>query len=87
MGIPRTAAARTIETTILFVVDRNVCHYFLSKYPQVADQIAEKLVERKQELVERQQLLREMGVLGEEEDLEINPLVWIRERMKSLFGI
>lgn len=87
MGIPRTAAARTIETTILFVVDRNVFHYFLSKYPQVADQIAEKLVERKQELVERQQLLREMGVLGEEEDLEINPLVWIRERMKSLFGI
>ncbi|WRH68720.1 MAG: mechanosensitive ion channel [Planktothrix sp. GU0601_MAG3] len=70
MGIPRTAAVRTLETTILFVVDRNVFHYFLSKYPQVADQIAEKLVERKQELLERQQLLREMGVLGAEEDLE-----------------
>jgi small-conductance mechanosensitive channel len=87
MGIPRTAAVRTLETTILFVVDRNVFHYFLSKYPQVADQIAEKLVERKQELVERQKLLIEMGILGEEEDLEINPLVWVRERMKSLFGI
>lgn len=87
MGIPRTAAVRTLETTILFIVDRNVFHYFLSKYPQVADQIAKKLVERKQELVERQQVLREMGILGEEEDLEINPLVWVRERMKSLFGI
>jgi len=87
MGIPRTAAVRTLETTILFVVDRNVFHHFLSSYPQLADQIAEKLVERKQELVERQQFLREMGILGEEEDLDLNPLVWIRKRMKSLFGI
>ncbi|VXD20278.1 conserved membrane hypothetical protein [Planktothrix serta PCC 8927] len=87
MGIPRTAAVRTLETTILFVVDRNVFHHFLSSYPQLADQIAEKLVERKEELFQRQQLLREMGILGEEEDLDINPLLWIRKRMKSLFGI
>lgn len=87
MGIPRTAAVRTLETTILFVVDRNVFHHFLSSYPQLADQMAEKLVERKQELLQRQQLLREMGILGEEEDLDNNPLVWVRKRMKSLFGI
>lgn len=87
MGIPRTAAVRTLETTILFVVDRNVFHNFLSSYPQLADQLAEKLVERKQELVQRQQLLRELGILGEEEDLDTNPLVWIRQRMQSLFGI
>jgi potassium-dependent mechanosensitive channel len=87
MGIPRTAAVRTLETTILFVVDRNVFHHFLSSYPQLADQIAEKLVERKEELFQRQQLLREMGILGEEEDLDLNPLLWIRKRMKSLFGI
>ncbi len=87
MGIPRTAAVRTLETTILFVVDRNVFHNFLSSYPQLADRLAETLVERKQELIQRQQLLRELGILGEEEDLDTNPLIWIRQRMQSLFGI
>ncbi|KDR57403.1 MULTISPECIES: mechanosensitive ion channel domain-containing protein [Limnospira] len=86
MGIPRTAAVRAKETTILFVVSRDVFQRFLGSYPQVADQIAEKLAERKEELVQRQKMLRELGILGDE-DLDNNPLVWIKQRMKSLFGI
>lgn len=86
MGIPRTAAVRAKETTILFVVSRDVFQRFLGSYPQVGNQIAEKVAERKEELVQRQKMLREMGILGDE-DLDNNPLVWIKERMKSLFGI
>ncbi|MGL5080484.1 MAG: mechanosensitive ion channel domain-containing protein [Microcoleaceae cyanobacterium] len=86
MGIPRSAAVKTLETTILFVVNRDIFQGFLTSYPQLADQIAEKLVERKQELIERRQMLQEMGIL-EDDDLEENPLIWIRRRMRSLFGI
>ncbi|MGC9524539.1 MAG: mechanosensitive ion channel domain-containing protein [Limnospira sp.] len=86
MGIPRTAAVRTKETTILFVVSRDVFQRFLSSYPSLSHQIAEKLAERKEELVQRQKMLREMGILGDE-DLEQNPLIWIKKRMKALFGI
>ncbi|UWU45599.1 hypothetical protein APLC1_0279 [Limnospira platensis C1] len=68
------------------MVSRDVFQRFLGSYPQVADQIAEKVAERKEELVQRQKMLREMGILGDD-DLDNNPLVWIKQRMKSLFGI
>ncbi len=86
MGIPRSAAVRAVEPTILFVVSREVFQSFLLSYPQLADQMAEKLVERKQELIQRQQMLRELGIL-ENDDLEHHPILWIRKRMQSLFGI
>lgn len=86
MGIPRTASVRTLENTTLFVVSRNGFQKLLASYPRLGDQIAEKLVERKQELIQRQQMLRELGLL-DETDLENNPMVWIRNRMKTLFGV
>lgn len=86
MGIPRTASVRTLENTTLFVVSRSGFQQLLAQYPRLGDQIAEKLVERKQELIQRQQMLRELGLL-DETDLEKNPMVWIRNRMKTLFNI
>ncbi|EAW38169.1 mechanosensitive ion channel domain-containing protein [Lyngbya sp. PCC 8106] len=83
MGIRRSAGVRAKEKTIVFVVSRNIFQNFLSSYPQLANQIAEKLAERKQEFIERK---KELG-LSDDEDLENNPLVWIRKRMKTLFNI
>ncbi|MEL7037204.1 MAG: mechanosensitive ion channel domain-containing protein [Cyanobacteria bacterium J06592_8] len=83
MGIHRSAGVRAKETTIVFVVSRNLFQSFLSNYPQLANQIAEKLVERKQEFIERK---KELG-LSDDEDLETNPLVWVRKRMRTLFHI
>ena len=82
MGIRRSAGVRTKEKTIVFVVNRNIFQSFLSSYPQLANQIAEKLAERKQEFLERK---KELGL--SDEDLENNPLIWIRKRMRTLFNI
>ncbi len=86
MGIPRTASVRTLENTTMFVVTRDGFQKLLSSYPDLADQIATKLAERKEELVNRQQLLRDLGLL-DDTDLNENPMNWIRKRMSSLFGI
>ncbi|MFZ1027851.1 MAG: cyclic nucleotide-binding domain-containing protein, partial [Limnoraphis robusta] len=83
MGIRRSAGVRAKETTIVFVVNRNIFQSFLSSYPQLANQIAEKLVERKQEFIARK---KELG-LSDDDDLENNPLIWIRKRMRTLFHI
>ncbi|MGB3402350.1 MAG: mechanosensitive ion channel domain-containing protein [Microcoleaceae cyanobacterium] len=86
LGIPRSAGVKALETTILFVVSRNVFQSFLSTHPRLADQIAEKLVEREQELIQRQQMLRDLGIIHHE-DMHENPLIWIRKRIKTLFEI
>ncbi len=86
LGIPRSAAVRTLETTIVFVVSRDVFQSFLSSHPRLADQIAETLVEREQELIQRQQMLRNLGII-DHEDMGQNPLIWIRKRIKTLFEI
>jgi potassium-dependent mechanosensitive channel len=86
MGIPRTASVRTVENTTMFVVTREGFQKLLSSYPDLGEQIAQKLAERKEELVNRQQLLRQLGLL-DDTDLNENPLNWIRKRMTSLFGI
>jgi small-conductance mechanosensitive channel len=86
LGIPRSAGVKALEKTILFVVSRDVFQRFLSSHPRLADQIAEKLVEREQELIQRQQMLRDLGIITNE-DMDKNPLIWIRKRMKTLFEI
>ncbi len=86
LGIPRSAGVKALEKTILFVVSRDVFQRFLSTHPRLADQIAEKLVEREQELIQRQQMLRDLGIISSE-DMHKNPLIWIRKRIKTLFEI
>lgn len=78
MGIPRSATVRTLQDTILFVIERNDLQTLLEDHRGLADQIAHKLMER-------QQTLREMGLLTEFP--EETPIVRIRKRLQTLFGI
>jgi small-conductance mechanosensitive channel/CRP-like cAMP-binding protein len=78
LGIPRSATVRTLEDTILFVIERNDLQRLLENHRGLADQIA-------QSLMERQQTLREMGILSEFS--EETPLLKIRRRLQTLFGI
>jgi CRP-like cAMP-binding protein len=80
MGTPRTASVRTLEDTILFVVDRNDLQNLLVNHPNLADQIAQKLSER-------QDSLRNLGLLTGENDLQETPLERIRKQINAIFGI
>lgn len=80
MGTPRSASVRTLEDTILFVVDRNDLQKLLINHTNLADQIAQKLSER-------QKSLRSLGLLTEQGDNEETPFIWIRKRINTIFGI
>ena len=80
MGTPRTASIRTLEDTILFVVDRNDLQTLLVNHPNLADQIAQKLSER-------QDSLRNLGLLTDTTDLQETPLERIRKQINTIFGI
>ena len=79
LGTPRTATVRTLEDSILFVVNRTDLQRLLEEHQRLADQIAEKLAER-------QQTLRNLGLLSEG-TLEEPPFVRIRKQIQTLFGI
>jgi small-conductance mechanosensitive channel/CRP-like cAMP-binding protein len=80
LGTPRTASIRTLEDTILFVVDRNDLQKVLVNYPNLADQIAQKLSERRDSL-------HNLGLLNDISDLQDTPLERIRKRISTIFGI
>ena len=80
MGTARSASVRTVEDTILFVVERNELQKLLMIHRKLADQIAEKLSER-------QQSLRDLGLLVDEAESEQTPLERIRKRITTIFGI
>ena len=81
-GTPRTATVRTQQDTTLFVVDRRALQKLLQDHRSLADQIA-------QALCQRQQVLRELGVLNRDElgKNEDAPFIWVRRRIQTLFGI
>lgn len=80
MGTPRTASIRTLEDTILFVVDRNDLQTLLVNHPSLADKIAQKLSERRDSL-------RNLGLLVDTSDLQETALEKIRKRINTIFGI
>ncbi|MGB3208775.1 MAG: cyclic nucleotide-binding domain-containing protein [Crinalium sp.] len=86
MGIQRSASIKTLEETILFVVSQKGLKKLLTHQKELADQIIYKLAERQQELAERKQSLRDLGLV-DEADLDKNPLVWVRKRLNTIFGI
>ncbi len=63
---------------MLFVIERSDLRRLLEEHQGLADQIAQKLMER-------QQTLREMGILTEFS--EETPFIRIRKRLQTLFGI
>lgn len=78
MGIPRSATVRTLEDSVLFIIERKDLQRLLEHHPGLADQIAHKLLER-------QQTLQDMGILSALS--EDSPLERIRRRLQTLFGI
>ncbi|MBE9092764.1 mechanosensitive ion channel domain-containing protein [Tychonema sp. LEGE 07203] len=86
LGIPRTASVRALEETILFAINKEGFQKVLSERPDLYEQIIKEIVKHKEELSERQQLLREMELVEAAEDDE-NPVDWVRKRLKDLFGV
>ena len=86
LGIPRTATVQALEDTILFVINNKGFKKILQEHPDLAEVIIQELGKHQEELVERQQQLREVGLLDAEED-DKNPLIWVRKRLKNLFSL
>ncbi len=80
MGTPRTATLRTLEETILFVVDRDNLQSLLQKHGDLADKIAE-------ELSQRQETLKSLGITIGATTKEETPFNQIRKRIQAIFGI
>mgnify|MGYP002777860971 CR=1 FL=1 len=82
-GALRSATVRAVEDTILFVVDRNALQKLLQEYQELAERIAI-------ELAQRQQVLRELGLLNQEDESNLvdkTPLQRIRQRLQTLFSL
>lgn len=80
LGITRTASLRTTEDTILFVVDRENLHNLLAKHQRLADKISE-------ELSRRLETLKNLGLLDNQATSQETAMVWIRNRIYTLFDI
>lgn len=80
LGTPRTATLRTLEDTILFVVDHNNLHSLLNQHRELADQIAE-------ELSQRQESLKSLGVTLRESAKEETPFEQIRKQIRAIFDL
>ncbi|MGK7922927.1 MAG: mechanosensitive ion channel domain-containing protein [Trichodesmium sp.] len=80
LGVTRTASLSAMEDTILFVVDQENIQNLLAKHQGLADKISE-------ELSQRLETLKNLGLLDEEEASAETALVWIRNRINTLFGI
>lgn len=85
LNIPRTASVRALEPTILFVLERPQFETLLRQYPNLYDVILASLENHKAEFAQRQEELRALGLLDETE-VDLNPLAWVRSRLKALFG-
>ncbi len=80
IGTPRTATLRTLEETILFVVDRDNLQSLLNKHHELADKIAE-------ELSQRQETLKSLGITIGATTKEETPFNQVRKRIQAIFGI
>ena len=80
MGTPRTATLRTLEETVLFVVDRENLQSLLTNHHELADKIA-------QELSQRQETLKSLGIELNTTTKEETPFEQVRKRIQALFGI
>lgn len=82
MGIPRTATVKAIAPTTVFVIGKRHLQQLMQNYPQFSEQIALKLSER-------QQILIESGILQLESLVSKETAVfdWVRSRLSALFNI
>ncbi|MDJ1182380.1 cyclic nucleotide-binding domain-containing protein [Roseofilum casamattae] len=86
LGIPRTASVRATEETIVFAINHKGFEQLLREHPELSEVIVQEFAKHQEELSERQQQLRDLGLVDAEED-DKNPVVWVRKRLKNLFGL
>ncbi|MDX1977964.1 MAG: mechanosensitive ion channel [Pseudanabaenaceae cyanobacterium bins.68] len=82
MGIPRTATVKAIAPTTVFVIGKRHLQQLMQNYPQFSEQIALKLSERKQALIESG-ILQLEGLAPKETAV----FDWVRSRLSALFNI
>ncbi|MDJ0582971.1 MAG: cyclic nucleotide-binding domain-containing protein [Crocosphaera sp.] len=85
LGIPRTASVKALTPTLLFVIHHQAFQQLLQQYKHLSDSIIQQLESHQEELTQRKQILKSMGLL--EEDQEENGVTWINKRLKSIFSL
>ncbi|MGQ9865227.1 MAG: mechanosensitive ion channel domain-containing protein [Pseudanabaenaceae cyanobacterium] len=82
LGLPRTASVKTLEETTVFVLARPHLQRLLENNARLSEEVAQKIAER-------QQILRELGILTEPSDSkeDTTPLEWVRQRLSLIFGL
>jgi len=86
LGVPRSATVRALEPTHLFVINQFGFQQLLSDYPAIYDAIVHELKTHQEELAERQEQLRQLGLIDSAED-DKNLMVWVQNRLKRLFKL
>ncbi|WP_017303047.1 mechanosensitive ion channel domain-containing protein [Spirulina subsalsa] len=85
LGIPRTATVIAKTETILFTINDKGFKKLLKDHPEMAEVIVQELAKHQQELSERRQQLRDMG-LEEDTEQDKNLVNWVRRRLTVLFN-
>lgn len=86
LGIPRTATVRALEETVVFIINSKGFRRLLQEHDNIADLIIQELEKHQEELAQRQQQLRDLGLIQADED-DKNPMNWVRKRLKNLFNL
>jgi potassium-dependent mechanosensitive channel len=86
LGIPRSASVRALEATNLFVINHSGFQQLISQHPKIYEAILKEFERHQEELAERQQQLREMGLIDSIED-DRNLTLWVRKRLQRLFNL
>ncbi|NJM75977.1 MAG: cyclic nucleotide-binding domain-containing protein [Acaryochloridaceae cyanobacterium RU_4_10] len=87
LNIPRTATIKTLDPSILFVLDRHNFQILYQKYAVLAGQIDQKVQERQMALEKSKTELQGMNLPGDDSALTQNFLLWSRQRLKTLLGM
>ena len=86
LGIPRTATVRAKEDSLLFAIDRPSFEKLLQENPDLSGLLIDELAKHQEELSQRQEKLRELGLVDAAED-DRNPVIWARKRLARLFNL
>ena len=86
LGIAYATSARTMEETILFVIDKSNLEKLLKLRPDMADLIAQEFAKDQEIYFQVRKELEELGLLEMPENHN-HALVWIQERFKQLFHL
>ncbi len=86
LGVPRSATVRALEPTLLFVINQFGFQQLLRDYPMIYEAIVQELKTHQEELAQRQEQLRQLGLIDSAED-DTNLMIWVQNRLRRLFQL